>query len=175
MDEKEQPFKATVETGTKEEAPESAAELLKRLGFESEDDLKAAIGNSQSYEAMKLDYDRIVGEGKTQKEAYDKLKSDYDALGKAKHDLEGEILLRDKGIRKERYDDTLTWFKGKGIEMDEKSLTDAIKTHPEWTGGSFGGGERKTPTPDEKDIQDQKAAQDFGLPGFFSIGGPRHG
>ena len=127
-------------------APETAEAFLRRYEIEGEDALKDIIGKAQSYAAMK--------------ESYDKLEADL-------RQARSEIALRDANVLKERYDDVQTWFRGKGIDMDEKALAKAIESHPEWIAQHVQiGGNPKTP--EQKRNTDSEIAHMFGLPGFVS-------
>lgn len=120
--------------------------FVKDLGFDSIDALKEALGKAQSYDAMKGDYEKLVADS-------DKFRHEAD-------DMRRQIIMRDGGVKKDRYDDALTWFKGKGLQMDEKSLADAISKHPEWkeTTAQFGAGEKKEEPKRDDDSFMAKAA-----------------
>ena len=121
--------------------------ILGKYDIASEDALKDIIGRAQGYEAVKGDYDKVMAENEN---------------------LRTELLLRDKGIRKERYDDVRIWFKGAGKKLDEAGMDEAMKTHPEWTApvDTFGG-TRKSEKPGP--VEDDKAiAGMFGLDSFVN-------
>lgn len=63
----------------------------------------------------------LVSKGKE----FDKLKADYDNLNKKQ-------IFYENNISKEREDDVITYFKGKGLEFNSQTLVEVLKTHPEW-------------------------------------------
>lgn len=65
--------------------------------------------------------DKVVEKGK----AYDELKTKYDAL------LEKQVFTDNK-IKEDRIDDVKTYFKGKGLQLENNILAEVVKTHPEW-------------------------------------------
>lgn len=77
-------------------------------------------------------YDGLkVKDGKELGDLLDKARK-YDALSEEKSRLAEEIAFIRNEIDPSRADDIRTWFKGKGEAIDEKSLAEAAKAHPEW-------------------------------------------
>lgn len=103
--------------------------------------------------------------------SYDELKTQHDELGdrytdlETKHkDLTKRYAYNVGNINPEKYNDIETYFKGKGIDIDEESLMEELKNHPEWankaaTIEALGSEVAPAPGVDEKEM----ASQIFGV------------
>lgn len=101
---------------------------------------------------------------------YDELSKKMSELSTRNSELNERVLFNKNSISNDREDDVRTYFKGKGLEMDDKALEEAIKTHPEWcvvpenktTIIPMGGTPTKTGETDE-----ERALKLFGLKHFI--------
>lgn len=115
----EEVSKEDIKTFTQEKVNEIVKERLARqekqfyskFGVESEKEFENLIGMSQSYEVMKERYENI------------KLANDKDKQ---------ELAFIKNNVNPNKYDDVLTYFKGKEIEFSADELVKALETHPEW-------------------------------------------
>lgn len=87
------------------------ARTMQRLGIESLDELEAISERARDAEAGKAEMERIKEESKG---------------------LRAEIAFLRNGVDEARRDDVQTYFRGKGLEMTDESVAEAIATHPEW-------------------------------------------
>lgn len=61
--------------------------------------------------------------------------SSFEELGKKLSEgnsAKVELVLTKNNIADDRHDDVITHFKGKGKDLTEEALAEAVKTHPEW-------------------------------------------
>lgn len=125
--------------------------MCKSLGFDNEEGLKEAVGRSQAYDVMK---------------------ERYDAMSSENAEMKATVAMLKNNIDPSRYDDVLTYFKGKGASVDEESLKTAAATHSEWFKQTTPppaaqvvaiGSESKAPS--ERD-EEKAFAKAMGLPGF---------
>lgn len=101
---------------------------------------------------------------------YDELSKKMSELSTRNSELNERVLFSKNSISADREDDVRTYFKGKGLEMDEKALEEALKTHPEWSSAPatkttiipLGGTPTKTAETDE-----ERALKLFGLKHFI--------
>lgn len=110
--------------------------LLKKYGMSSLDEL-------EGYLQKGIGYDELKAQGDKMNEKYAFLKNNVDD---------------------NRIDDIRTYFKGKGILMNDEELAKAIETHPEWlkkasTLKSLGA---EATTPPKEDL-DARASKIFGV------------
>lgn len=102
---------------------------------------------------------------------YEDLSKKMSELSTRNSELNERVLFNKVSITADREDDVRTYFKGKGLEMNEKELTEAVKTHPEWCNSPK---ETIAPIPlgstgsksDETD--EERALKLFGLKHFVS-------
>lgn len=79
--------------------------------------------------------DNLVGQAKSYgplKERFDELDKNHTDLTTNHTDLQKRYAYRVCNIDDKRYNDIETYFKGKNIPIDENSLAEELKTHPEW-------------------------------------------
>jgi len=57
---------------------------------------------------------------------------DYDNIYNANKNAQKELLFLKNDIDNSRYDDVLTYFNGKDLELNEDNLKKVVETHPEW-------------------------------------------
>lgn len=60
------------------------------------------------------------------------LQEDYLGLQNKNAELSREIAFLKNNINPDKYDDIITYFKGKGLEFSEQELLNQIMSHPEW-------------------------------------------
>lgn len=72
--------------------------------------------------------DAIVEKGK----GYDELKAQMDLVSNENKGLKEQITLTKNNIIPSKQDDVLTYFRGKGLELNDENLAKTLQTHPEW-------------------------------------------
>ena len=73
--------------------------------------------------------DAIVEKGK----GYDEIKAQMDLVSSENKGLKEQITLTKNNIIPSKQDDVLTYFRGKGLELNDENLANMLETHPEWT------------------------------------------
>ena len=71
----------------------------------------------------------IVGKAKD----YDNLSKKYGELSDKSSELNEKYLFNTNSIKKDREDDVRTYFKGKGLQLTDENIKEALKTHAEWS------------------------------------------
>mgnify|MGYP006903483723 FL=1 len=56
----------------------------------------------------------------------------YDEIKAENKGLKEQIALANNNIIPSKQDDVLTYFRGKGMELNDENLAKALETHPEW-------------------------------------------
>lgn len=85
--------------------------ICKKYGTKNEEELDELVGKSKSYDELKEKYDGLESELKAYKE---------------------QFTLSKNNVLEDKQDDVRTYFKGKGLELNEENLKEALGTHPEW-------------------------------------------
>ncbi len=121
-----------------------------RYGVKDLNELDSLVGQSRSYGPLK--------------ERFDELEKNHGDLDTTYKDLQKRYAFRVGNIDEKRIDDIETYFKGKNIEIDENTLAQELKTHPEWikkVGKVQAIGAEATPSPeiDEREL----ASKYFGV------------
>lgn len=101
---------------------------------------------------------------------YDELKNSYESALKEIGGYKETALLQKHAILENKQDDVRTYFKGKGLELNEENLKNVLETHPEWLPQKANettfvpiGGERQDT---KKDNEEERALKLFGLDRF---------
>ena len=71
----------------------------------------------------------IVGKAKD----YDNLSKKYGELSDKSSEVNEKYLFNTNSIKKDREDDVRTYFKGKGLQLTDENIKEALKTHAEWS------------------------------------------
>lgn len=72
--------------------------------------------------------DAIVEKGK----GYDEIKAQMDLISNENKGLKEQITLTKNNIIPSKQDDVLTYFRGKGMELNDENLAKMLESHPEW-------------------------------------------
>lgn len=72
--------------------------------------------------------DAIVEKGK----GYDEIKAQMDLISNENKGLKEQITLTKNNIIPSKQDDVLTYFRGKGMELNDENLAKMLENHPEW-------------------------------------------
>lgn len=121
-----------------------------RYGVKNLQELDDLFGQSKSYGPLK--------------EKFDELEKNHNDLDSSYKDLQKRYAFRVGNIDEKRIDDIEAYFKGKNLDIDENTLAQELKTHPEWikkVGKIQAIGAESTPSPemDEREL----ASKYFGV------------
>jgi len=154
----EQGQKPVERTFTKDEVNElmkkrverSHNSFFTRYGVKDLNELDNLVGQSRSYGPLK--------------ERFDELEKNHNELTLTHKDLAKKYAYKTGNIDEGRIADIETYFKGKGIEIDESTLAEELKTHPEWAKKaaivrSIGAEATPSPSVDEREL----ASKYFGV------------
>ena len=72
--------------------------------------------------------DAIVEKGK----GYDEIKAQMDLISNENKGLKEQITLTKNNIIPSKQDDVITYFRGKGMELNDENLAKMLESHPEW-------------------------------------------
>ena len=89
-----------------------AEAFYKKYGVNDEDGLNALVGKAKEY---------------------DNLNKKYGELSDKSSELNEKYLFNTNSIKKDREDDVRTYFKGKGLQLTDENIKEALKTHAEWS------------------------------------------
>ena len=92
--------------------------FFNRYGVKDLQELDDLVGKAGSYDSTK--------------ERLDLLNTEHSELVNQHKDLCKRYGYKMHNINPDKYADIETYFKGKGIDIDENSLLDEIKSHPDW-------------------------------------------
>lgn len=128
---------------------ERVGKIYSKYGFKSADELDSAIGKSQSYDITRQRYEATSAENIALKAENAMLKNDIDPS---------------------KYEDVSAYFAGKKIAIDNQSLSNEIKTHPEWLRRVASvtpiGAISNPPDVHAQEKFDKEMAEAMGYPGF---------
>ena len=89
-----------------------AEAFYKKYGVNDEEGLNALVGKAKEY---------------------DNLSKKYGELSDKSSELNEKYLFNTNSIKKDREDDVRTYFKGKGLQLTDENIKEALKTHAEWS------------------------------------------
>ena len=92
--------------------------FFNRYGVKDLTELDNLIGQSRSYGPLK--------------ERFDELDKNHNELNNSYKDLTKRYAYKVSNIDESKIADIETYFKGKGIDIDENTLVKELKTHPDW-------------------------------------------
>ena len=92
--------------------------FFNRYGVKDLGELDALVGKASYYDPIKEKYDGLVTE--------------HETLVNDNKDLRKRYGYQMHNINPDKYADIETYFKGKGLDIDENSLLEEIKAHPDW-------------------------------------------
>lgn len=95
----------------KERLERQESKFLERLGIEAKEGIDDLLAKSKGYDEAKEREGNLLSENRALRESIALIKNSVDP---------------------NREDDVRTYFKGKGIDLTEETLKEAMETHPEW-------------------------------------------
>ena len=99
--------------------------IYKQYGVENKEALDELINGRADYETIKADYDTIKAD-------YDSIKAQYDELTASNNELAKKYAFTSRNIKPELYNDIEMYFKGKGVDINETTLDEELKSHDHW-------------------------------------------
>ena len=99
--------------------------FFKRYGVKDLEELDNLVASAQAYEPTQKMYDEANQKITEGDQRYADLETQY-------KDLTKKYGYKVHNINPEKIEDIETYFKGKGIDIDESSLLAELKTHPDW-------------------------------------------
>ena len=103
--------------------------FFKRYGVADLEELDNLVAQAQGYEATKQLYDEAQAQYATEKQEAEARYADLETQHK---DLTKRYAYKVGNVNPEKFTDIETYFKGKGIDIDETTLSEELKTHPDW-------------------------------------------
>ena len=125
--------------------------FFKRYGVKDLSELDELFNKANTVDQVKADYDALKAE-------HDKLTTDHTELTGQHKDLIKKYAFKSKNINPDKVTDIETYFKGKGLEVDETSLDSELQTHPDWILKMPGISEIGSETGDEPDSDAEERA-----------------
>lgn len=92
--------------------------FFRRYGVNNLEELDNLVGKANSYQPTK--------------DLYDELQKNHEDLSTQHKDLTKRYAYKVGNINPDKYNDIETYFKGKGIDIDENTLGQELKTHADW-------------------------------------------
>lgn len=121
---------------TRVSAEETEKELLKSLGFESKDDLTAALKERQEFvDAQKTEQEK-------QAEELQKANDKSMSLEKENQDLTAKLSALQEGVHPDYVDEVVTLAKAKGNEDIGKAIGEVLEKFPTFKGDKEDSGEK---------------------------------
>ena len=99
--------------------------FFNRYGVKSLEELDALFSKANSVEGLKQQLEESM-------KASQDLQSKFDELTNQNRDLTKKYAFTSRNIRPEKYSDIETYFKGKGLDINETTLNEELKTHADW-------------------------------------------
>jgi membrane-associated HD superfamily phosphohydrolase len=99
--------------------------FFKRYGVSNLEELDALFGKSKIVDELKQ---QLEESSKSKEE----LQTKFDELTNQNKDLTKKYAFTSRNIRPEKYSDIETYFKGKGLDINETTLNEELKTHEDW-------------------------------------------
>ena len=99
--------------------------FFKRYGVNNLNELDDMLGRSKSYDSIKLQFDDLS-------QKHSNLENEHNNLMSQFKDLNRNYAYKVGNIDESRIADIDAYFKGKGIDINEASLSEELKNHPEW-------------------------------------------
>lgn len=99
--------------------------FFSRYGVKDLKELDDLFGKAGSVEGLNQQIQDLI-------KARDELQKTYDDLTSQHQELTKKYAFTSRNIRPEKYSDIETYFKGKGLDINETTLNEELKTHSDW-------------------------------------------
>lgn len=124
--------------------------FFNRYGVKDLNGLDELFGKAKSVDALQQQIQDLTKSGAD-------LQSRYDELQGQNKDLAKKYAFTSRNVRPELYNDIETYFKGKGLDITQDTLSEELKTHPDWMNKAsnvvpLGTETSTTPSTSERDL-----------------------
>lgn len=99
--------------------------FFNRYGVKDMEELDALFGKAKSVDELKQKIEELTKSGT-------EMQGKYDELTNQNRELTKKYAFTSRNIRPELYSDIETYFKGKGLDINETTLNEELKTHADW-------------------------------------------
>lgn len=99
--------------------------FFNRYGVKDINELDDLFAKSKSVDGLNQQIQDLL-------KAKDDLQGQFDELSKNNQELAKKYAFTSRNIRPEMYSDIETYFKGKGLDINETTLNEELKTHLDW-------------------------------------------
>lgn len=99
--------------------------FFNRYGVKDLNDLDDLFGRSKSVDGLNQQIEELI-------KNRDELQTQYDELTNQNRDLAKRYAFTSRNIKPELYNDIEMYFKGKGLDINETTLNEELKTHLDW-------------------------------------------
>ena len=99
--------------------------FFNRYGVEDLKGLDDLFGKAKSVATLQQRIEELTKDGAD-------LQSRYDELANRNKDLTKRYAFASLNVKPEMFGDIETYFKGKGLDIDDQTLSAEIKSHPDW-------------------------------------------
>ena len=99
--------------------------FFKRYGVKDLSELDELMGYKESYNTLKAQNDEL-------NQKFNDLDQKYADLDGQHKDLAKQYAYKVGNINNSKIADIETYFKGKGLDINEETLREELKTHPDW-------------------------------------------
>jgi len=103
--------------------------IYKQYGVDNKEALDELINSRADYDTVKADYETIKAD-------YETMKANYDNLTASNNELAKKYAFTSRNINAQLYNDIEMYFKGKGVDINETTLDEELKTHDHWVNKS---------------------------------------
>lgn len=99
--------------------------FFKRYGVKDLNELDDLFGRAKSVDGLNQQIEELM-------KGNQDLQTRFDDLTNQHRELTKKYAFTSRNIRPEMYSDIETYFKGKGLDIDETTLNEELKTHLDW-------------------------------------------
>lgn len=99
--------------------------FFNRYGVKDLSELDALFGKAGSVDGLNQKIEELTKSGTD-------LQSKYDELEGKNKELAKKYAFTSRNVKPELYSDIETYFKGKGLDINEETLNEELKTHADW-------------------------------------------
>lgn len=129
-----------------------------RYGVKDLSELDDLFGRAKSVDGLNQRIEELTKNGTD-------LQTRFDELASQNQELAKKYAFTSRNIRPEMYSDIETFFKGKGLDINEETLNEELKVHPDWLNKAGSvvslGNEQTPPSSGQEEIE--AASKLFGV------------
>lgn len=99
--------------------------FFNRYGVKDLNELDDLFSRSKSVDSLNQQIEELI-------KNRDSLQSQFDELTNQNKELTKKYAFTSRNIKPELYSDIETYFKGKGLDINDTTLNEELKSHPDW-------------------------------------------